>query len=113
MTKEAVLKAGKADRLIIDKIVADFSPEELADIPAQYVENTRFRHSFGDIGPEAWKTLSLQSYFPDLKIPETVLNRTQAAIQRAIAKGTTEDELTSILQKSVKEARKKRLAPAQ
>jgi len=80
VTKEAALKPGTADNLLVNKIVNDFSPEELDEIRAQFVENTRFRHTFGDIGPEAWKTLSLKTYFPDLKIAQTTLARASKAI---------------------------------
>jgi hypothetical protein len=83
VTKEALLKPGTADKLLVKKIIDDFSPEELQDISAQYLENTRFKHNFGDIGPEAWQTLSLQSYFPEMKIPAAQLKRMQEAIQRS------------------------------
>jgi hypothetical protein len=81
VTKEAALKPGTADNLLVNKIVDDFSPQELDEIRAQYLENTRFRHAFGNVGPEAWKTMSLQTYFPDLKIPQAVLNRTSNSIR--------------------------------
>ena len=81
VTKESQLKPGVADRLLVDKIVDDFSQDELDEIGAQYLENSRFRHTFGDIGPEAWQTLNLKTFFPDLKIPAAVMKRTQAAIQ--------------------------------
>jgi hypothetical protein len=81
VTKEAALKPGTADNLLVNKIVDDFSPEELDEVRAQYLENTRFRHAFGTVGPEAWKTMSLQTYFPDLKIPQAVLNRTSNSIR--------------------------------
>jgi hypothetical protein len=50
------------------------------EIRGQYAENTRFRHSFGDIGPEAWKVLSMQTFFPDVKLSTAALKRAQAAI---------------------------------
>lgn len=80
VTQEAQLKPAVADSRIINKIIDDFEPDELQEIRDQYLENTRFRHTFGNVGPEAWKTMSLQTYFPDLKIPQAVINRTQAAI---------------------------------
>lgn len=112
VTKEAALKPGTADNLLINKIVDDFSPDELEEIRAQHLENTRFRHSFGDIGPEAWKTLSLQTYFPDLKIAQTTLDRTAKAIAKprlapeiTLPPGQTESDLMPLLQESLKRAR--------
>lgn len=122
VTKEALLKPGTADNQIINKIVDDFQPEEFDEIGARYLENTRMgRHNFGDIGPEAWKTLSLQSYFPDLKIPATQLARTSKAIATAGAAGApdlpialppgqTEGDLSPLLQESLKRARAARAA---
>lgn len=83
VSAEAQLKPGVADNRIINKIIDDFSPEELDAFRDTYLENTRFRHQFGDVGPEAWQTMSLQQYFPDLKIPQTVINRTQKAVTTA------------------------------
>jgi hypothetical protein len=86
---ESQLRPGIAGPRLINKIVDDFAADELQEVRDQYIENTRFRHSFGNIGPEAWKTMSLQTYFPDLKIPEAVLKRTQTAI----ARGNTPDAI--------------------
>jgi hypothetical protein len=112
VTKEAALKPGTADNLLVNKIIDDFSPDELEEIRAQHLENTRFRHSFGDIGPEAWKTLSLQTYFPDLKIAQTTLDRTAKAIAKprlapeiTLPPGQTESDLMPLLQESLKRAR--------
>lgn len=84
VSKEALLKPGTADPQIIQKIMDDFSDDELENVRSTYLQNMS-KHNFGDIGAEAWKTLSLKTYFPDLKIPQAVLNRTQLAIQRAKA----------------------------
>jgi hypothetical protein len=112
VTKEAALKPGTADNLLVNKIIDDFSPDELEEIRAQHLENTRFRHSFGDIGPEAWKTLSLQTYFPDLKIAQTTLDRTAKAIAKprlapeiTLPPGQTQSDLMPLLQESLKRAR--------
>lgn len=115
VAQEAQLKPGIADNRIINKIITDFSPDELDEIGAQYMENTRFRHQFGDIGPEAWKTMSLQTYFPDLKIADATMKRTQAAIRAADAPGPVpvtgkETDLTGVLKNSLEQARRKRLA---
>jgi hypothetical protein len=81
VAKESQLKPGVADQLLIKKIQADMSPEELDEIGARYLENQRMGgHQFGDVGPEAWKAMSLQTYFPDVKIPAAVLKRTGKAI---------------------------------
>lgn len=85
VTKEAQLKPGVADKSLVNKIADDFSDEELEELRNKYLENSRFRHNFGDIGSEGWKTLSMQTYFPDVKIPATVLKRTAAAANPAKA----------------------------
>jgi hypothetical protein len=114
VTREALLKPGSADNLIINKIINDFSPDELNEVSAQYLENNRFRHNFGDIGAEAWKTLGLKSYFPDMKIPAAQLNRTQAAIEAAVqAAPAGDDSLLNALQESLKKAKAAKLATAQ
>jgi len=82
VTAEAQLKPGVADNRIINKIIEDFSPDELEELRSKGLEVKRFRHNFGEIGPEAWKTMGMQTYFPDVKIPEAVLKRTQGAITR-------------------------------
>ena len=43
------------------------------------------RHNFGDIGAEANKTLSMQTYFPDVNVPLATTLRTQKAIRAAAA----------------------------
>jgi hypothetical protein len=83
VSKESQLKPAAADKLLVEKIISDFTPEELDEAHGRYVENSRFRHDFGDIGPEAWKTLGLETFFPDLKIPAARMIRTRAAITNA------------------------------
>lgn len=102
VTKEAQLKAGIADKFLVNKIVDDFAPDELSEVGAQYLENSRFRHAFGDIGPEAWKTMSLQTYFPELKIAAAKLARTAKAVATP---ATPSDDLTGILQQSLAQAK--------
>jgi len=108
VTQEAALKPGVADSRLINKIVDDFSDDELENIRSTYIENTRNRHAFGDIGPEAWKTMSMKTYFPDVKIPQTTLNRVQTAIQKSSATApkvkaapAAEEDLTDILKRSL------------
>lgn len=120
VAKEAQLKPGVADGKIINKIIDDFSDDELNEVQARYIEKNRgFSHDFGDIGKEAWKTLSLQTYFPELKIPAARVARTQAAISKAGSgslqspAATEEEDLTGILSESVKRARAKKLADLQ
>lgn len=85
VTKEVQLKPGKADAMLIKKIADSFTQDEFDDLGSHYIEVQRNRANFGDIGPEAWKTMSLQTYFPDVKIPMTALKRTRAAIDSAQA----------------------------
>ncbi len=120
VTQEAQLKPGTADGRLISKIVDDFSDEELENMRSTFLENTRMgKHQFGDVGPEAWKTMSLQTYFPDVKIPVAMLKRTQSAISRVAEAASptvnapTEDLLPQ-LQESLKRAQAARqVAPAQ
>lgn len=117
ITKESQLKPGVADNLIINKIMDDFAPDELDEIGARYQESTRFRHDFQDIGPEAWKTMSLQTYFPDIKLSQAAVNRTHAAILKAAANrleaAPAEEDLTGILEQSVKQAQQRKALPSQ
>lgn len=102
VTRESQLKPGTADNLLINKIVNDMSPDELDEIGARYLQN-KSKHDFGDVGPEAWKTMSLQTYFPEVKIAGATLKRVGKAISGA-AKPPLEaagDDLTEILQKSL------------
>jgi len=100
VARESVLKPGQADPLLINKIVNDFSQDELDDIADKYDTSKRSRHQFGDIGPEAWKTLSMQTYFPDVKIPATTLSRTTKAISGAAADS---GDLTDLLKQSLQQ----------
>lgn len=108
VSKESQLKPGVADNLLVNKIIGDFSPEELDEIRSRYMESKRFRHDFGEIGPEAWKTMGLQTFFPDLKIPQATMNRTSAAIDAAKPKPAISvpgEDLTPVLTESVKRAK--------
>lgn len=123
VAKEAQLKAGVADNLLVNKIIDDYSPEELKDVRDRYLEGTRFRHGFGDIGAEAQRTLSLQEHFPDLKIPVTRVRRLQSAVtktrpimQRTETPGPggipyDSEDLTPALQESLRRARAKTPRP--
>jgi hypothetical protein len=106
---EAQLKPGVADNRIINKIIEDFSPDELEELRDKGLEVNRFRHNFGEIGPEAWKTMGMQTYFPDVKIPQAILNRTQIAIARpgasprpVIVPTPPTEDLTPMLKKSLR-----------
>jgi len=111
VTKEAQLKPGVADNLLINKIVDDFSPDELKEFRDKYLETGRFQHQFGEIGPEAWKTMSLQNYFPDLKLTKAAVARTRQAIEASgtpvtvPATSPLEDQLSQML-KQVKAGKK-------
>lgn len=115
VTQEAQLKPGVADPRLINKIVDDFSDDELDNFRSTFIENTRMGyHNFGEIGPEAWKTFGLQTYFPDVKIPQAVLNRVGKAVSKAspspIPKAV--DDLTDILHKSLAAAKAQKAAQA-
>lgn len=117
VTQETQLKPGVADNKLINKIIESHSEEELQKVRDMYLENSRFKHSFGDIGPEAWKALSMQSYFPDVKIPATVLKRMESAIKTARpvaeAPAASTDDLMPQLQKSLEMAKKLRASQTQ
>jgi hypothetical protein len=117
VSQEAQLKPGVADGKLINKIIEDMDPDELDNFRSQFIENTRFKHSFGDIGPEAWKALSMQSYFPDVKIPATVLKRMETSIRnsRAMAEPAPEvptdaAHMQSLAEQSLEMLRKRRAA---
>jgi hypothetical protein len=78
IAREAQLKPGVADSRIVEKVINDFSPEELDDFRDTYLEATRQGRPFG-VGPEAYTTRALQQFFPDLKLPQARLARTQKA----------------------------------
>lgn len=108
VTQESQLRPGIADGKLITKIIDDHSPEELDDLRDAYMQN-QSKHQFGDIGAEAWKTLSMQTYFPDVKLPATVVQRTATAIEnsRARAAAVTKaappsGDLTPLLQESLR-----------
>lgn len=81
VTREAQLKPGIADKFLVNKIIDDFGPDELDEVSARYLEANRFKHNFGDVGPEAWKSMSMQTYFPDVNLPAAMIKRVNAAIQ--------------------------------
>lgn len=134
VSQEGQLKPSIADKRLVNKIVDDFSADELDEFRSNYLEQTRMgRHNFGDIGAEANKTLSMQTYFPDVKIPLATTLRTQKAIQSAaqpkfapinnlaaqlkasapsVSESTTapqpNEDLSAILQDSIKAALKKK-----
>jgi hypothetical protein len=120
ITQESQLKPSIADKRLINKIIDDYDDDELDGFRSTYAEQTRMpRHDFGDIGPEGNKTLAMQTYFPDVKIPATVMKRTQAAIadaQKAAAPApaaSSGDDLTAILQESLKRAQQQKQVPVQ
>ena len=87
VTAEAQLKPTNAvSNRIINKIIDDFSPDELEEVRSQHLEASRMPNEFrGDIGKEANQTINLQTFFPELKIPIARVLRTQKAIQAAKA----------------------------
>lgn len=100
VTQEAQLKPGVADGRLITKIIDDLSQDELKEIGDKYLETTRMgMHKFGDVGAEAWKTMSLKNYFPDVKISQAVLNRVAKVL---LPKGISEEDLSPILLESLK-----------
>jgi hypothetical protein len=125
VTKEAQLRPDLATPKVINKIVEDYSGDELDDFGSRYMETQRMGwHGFGDISKEATQTLYLQNYFPELKIAPSLLNRTAKAIANASGKsaptleitlpaGQTEADLSPLLQESLKRARAARAARMQ
>jgi len=86
VTKEAQLKPGIANPLLVEKIVSDFSPDELDEVGNKFLDNSRFGHNFGDIPPEASNAVDVKTYFPDVKLPAAVEKRLSAILQQAAAK---------------------------
>jgi hypothetical protein len=80
VSQESLLKPGTGNNLLIRKISNDFSPDELQEFGARYLENSRFQHQFpSDMSPEHWSVIALQSYFPDVKVPLAALRRAALA----------------------------------
>ena len=72
VSQESLLKPGTANNL------------ELQEFGARYLENSRFQHQFSSqMTPEAWSTIATQTYFPQVRLPQTVLARTQKAMSAA------------------------------
>lgn len=109
ITKESQLRPGFADNLLINKIVNDFSEDELSNMRDTFLEARRNRHQFGDIGSEAWKTMSLQTYFPELKISAAQVKRVQGAIAAGeTPAASSAGDLTDLLKKSLDATKKKK-----
>jgi hypothetical protein len=115
VSAESQLKPGVGNAKLISKIVDDFSDDELDNLRSTYIENSAFRHNFGDIGPEAQKTLAMRTYFPEVNVPQAVLNRTAAAIKSApsATAAAADEDLTSILQESLRRVQQQKAEATQ
>lgn len=137
-SRESQLVPGAANKLLINKILNDFSPDELSEIRDAYLENTRMgHHDFGDLAQtlqdqgmdkeaaveraqEAWNVMKKQTYFPDLKIPAAELKRAQATLAatkpstvptvaaKSASPPAIDDDLTGILQESLRRVQQTR-----
>ena len=74
VTAEQQLKPTVGNGRVIGKIVDDMSQDELEEIRARYIENTR-QPLPKNIGPEAYRTAALSTYFPDLDLSNARLTR--------------------------------------
>jgi hypothetical protein len=114
VSQEAQLKPGVADSKLIEKIVSDFSDDELKNVGDTYLENTRMgpQDFKSKIGAEANRTLSMQTYFPDVKVPTATLKRTAAAVTTAktIPMGANTPDLLNILKQSLEYAQQRKAA---
>lgn len=82
IAQEAQLKPGVANNLLIRKISADFSPDELSEFRSKYLETNRYQHEFpATMTPESWSTIALTNYFPNVRVPLTALRRAAIAAQ--------------------------------
>lgn len=114
VSQEAQLKPGVADSKLINKIIDDFSDGELDNLRSTYIESTRLgpQDFKSKIGAEANKTLSLQTYFPDVKVPSATLRRTASAMTTA---KTTPDapntvDLMGLMKKSIAQIEQRKTA---
>ena len=77
-----------------------------------YIESTRMgpQDFRSRIGAEANKTLSLQTYFPDVKVPAATLRRTASSVSTAksIPTGANTPDLLNALKESLKQAQAKK-----
>jgi len=110
VTREAQLKPGVANDLIVKKIIDDFSPDELDEVRNIGLETSLNPAQHPDLGPklgpEDWHNRVLGTFFPDVKIPAASLKRTQAAVDAARAASQPEktaptEDLTGILTRSL------------
>lgn len=134
VTRESQLRPGFADNLLINKIINDMNPEELQHVRDTFLEVGRNRHQFGDIGPEAYKTMSLQTYFPEVKTSLAQQLRTRRAVEQnparaaapieetqqtskpapaKIPEGASDDNLLDLLKQSLAKAKEKPSTPIQ
>jgi hypothetical protein len=75
------LKPGVSNPLLIKKIVADFSPDELSEVADRALQDSRFGgHNFKDLSDENLRTLALQRFFPDVQPPLSHLRRLAIAV---------------------------------
>jgi hypothetical protein len=87
VTQEAQLKPGVANNLLIRKISADFSPDELSEFRSKYLETNRYQHEFpATMTPESWSTIALTNYFPEVRVPLTALRRAAIAANGPVVK---------------------------
>jgi hypothetical protein len=132
VTQEAQLKPGAADSKLISKIIDDFSPDELDNVRALGLDNSRFKprgfdYATPEVAREAWHVKVLQTYFPDVNIPMATMKRifkgtvrpaeAAAAAPDVAAASITkpsvpieEEDLTDLLKQSIKAAKAKRAA---
>lgn len=95
VAREAQLKPGAADATIIKKIIDDFSPEELQEAQDRGIEMSRNKPVPAEgvspeAGKEAWHYKVLNTFFPDVAMPKTMLQRAAATIAKRPAGGLRE-----------------------
>jgi hypothetical protein len=82
ITAEKQLKPTVGNGRIINKIVDDMKPAELKEIRDRWIENTRQPLPKG-IGPEAYRTAALSTYFPDIDLSNARMLRMGKAMMGA------------------------------
>ena len=85
VTQEAALKPTNAvNNRLINKIIDDFSDDELDNVRSTRLEQERNQAQFRqNVGKEANQVINLQTYFPELKVTQAALKRTATAMKNA------------------------------
>lgn len=95
VAQETNLKPGVGNQRIINKIIDDFSPDELDEVRNQGIEASRNKPVPAEgitpeQGQEAWHYKVLNTFFPDVAVPKAMAARAQSVIANRPSVGLRE-----------------------